>query len=57
MKYNPDNKYWTVLLALPHTQQLRNGTRQRVQLSGAKVTRIALTDIEQGLIGFQIQAD
>ena len=54
MKDNLDNKYRKVLLAAQRAKQLKNGARQRVRLVGAKATRIALTEIEQGLIGYHL---
>lgn len=58
MKHNlGNNKYRKVLLAVQRTKQLHNGARQRVTLEGAKDTRIALTEIERGLIGFHFAPD
>lgn len=54
MQEKIDNKYRKVLLAAQRTKQLKNGARQRVRLAGAKATRIALTEIEQGLISYQL---
>ena len=44
------NKYSKVLLAAQRTKQLQNDARPRVRMVGAKVSRIALIEIEQGLI-------
>ncbi len=49
-----NNKYRKVLLAAQRTKQLQNGARQRVRLTEAKATRIALAEIEQGLISFHL---
>lgn len=55
MKYTVEtNKYRLVLLAAQRAKQLKNGARQRVHLVGAKATRVALTEIQHGLIGFDI---
>ena len=51
------NKYRKVLLAAQRAKQLQNGARQRVQLPGAKTTRIAITEVEQGVIGFHYDTD
>lgn len=58
MKYTLEkNKYRIVLLAAQRAKQLQHGARQRVNLIGAKSTRIALTEIQQGLIGFDFTPD
>ena len=49
-----NNKYRKVLLAAQRTKQLQNGARQRVRLPEAKATRIALAEIELGLISFHL---
>ena len=55
MKYTVENnKYRIVLLASQRAKQLQNGARQRVHLVGAKATRIAITEIQQGLIGYDL---
>jgi DNA-directed RNA polymerase omega subunit len=58
MKTNPEtNKYRIVLLASQRAKQLQNGAQQRVVLTGVKSTRIALTEVQQGLIGFHLDLD
>lgn len=52
-----NNKYRKVLLAAQRTKQLQNGARPRVRAVGARPTRIALAEIEQGLIGSQASAE
>lgn len=55
MKYTVENnKYRIVLLAAQRAKQLQHGARQRVHLAGAKNTRVALTEIQEGLIGFDL---
>lgn len=55
MKYTVEkNKYRIVLLAAQRAKQLQNGAQQRVHLVGTKATRVALTEIQQGLIGFDL---
>ena len=52
MKTGSDNsKYRKVLLVAQRTKQLQNGARPRVRLVGEKPSRIARTEVEQGLIG------
>lgn len=57
MKNNPISNYRKVLLAAQRTKQLQNGARPRVRLVDAKPSRIAIAEINQGLIGFQTQVD
>ena len=45
------------LLAAQRAKQLQNGARQRVNIVGAKATRIAITEVEQGVIGFHFDSD
>lgn len=52
MKEKIENKYRKVLLAAQRTKQLQNGARPRVRVPGTRPTRIAIAEIEQGLIGF-----
>jgi DNA-directed RNA polymerase omega subunit len=52
MKETIENKYRKVLLAAQRTKQLQNGARPRLRAPGTRPTRIALAEIEQGLIGF-----
>lgn len=55
MKYTVEkNKYRIVLLAAQRAKQLQHGARQRVNLVGVKDTRVALTEIKEGLIGFDL---
>lgn len=58
MKYTLEkNKYRIVLLAAQRAKQLQHGAQQRVRLAGAKATRVALAEIQAGLIGFDLIAD
>lgn len=57
MNNNPLSKYRKVLLAVQRTKQLQNGARPRVNLVDAKPSRIAIAEIDLGLIGFQTQLD
>ena len=49
-----DSKYRKILLAVKRSKQLQNGARPRVYLPNAKATRVALTEIDRGLINFEI---
>lgn len=48
-----DSKYRLVLLAAKRSKQLQKGARPRLQSSAKKTTRIALEEIQHGLIYYQ----
>jgi DNA-directed RNA polymerase omega subunit len=48
-----DSKYRLVLLAAKRSKQLQRGARPRLQSSAKKTTRIALEEIQHGLIYYQ----
>ena len=50
---NVDSKYRKILIAAKRSKQLQNGARPRVHLPNAKATRVALTEIDRGLINFE----
>lgn len=55
MKYTVEkNKYRIVLLAVQRAKQLNNGAEQRVKVKDAKMTRVALAEIKEGLIGYDL---
>jgi DNA-directed RNA polymerase omega subunit len=47
-----NNKFLKVLIATQRAKQIRKGARPLVQSSSTRATRIALEEVEQGLIGF-----
>jgi DNA-directed RNA polymerase subunit omega len=49
-----DSKYRKILIAAKRSKQIQNGARPRVSLPNAKPTRIALAEIERGLIQYEI---
>ena len=49
-----DSKYRKILIAAKRSKQIQNGARPRVHLPNAKATRVALTEIDRGLINFEI---
>lgn len=49
-----DSKYRKILIAAKRSNQIQNGARPRVHLPNAKATRVALTEIDRGLINFEI---
>ncbi len=48
-----DSKYRLVLLAAKRSKQLQKGAKPRVQSTAKKFTRIALEEVERGLIQYQ----
>lgn len=49
-----DSKYRKILIAAKRSKQLARGARPRVVLPNAKMTRIALEEVDQGKIEFEI---
>jgi DNA-directed RNA polymerase subunit omega len=49
-----DSKYRKILIAAKRSKQLQRGAKPRVNLPNAKPTRIALEEVEQGLIDFEV---
>jgi DNA-directed RNA polymerase omega subunit len=49
-----DSKYRKILIAAKRSKQLARGARPRVVLPNAKMTRVALEEVEQGKIEFEI---
>jgi DNA-directed RNA polymerase omega subunit len=47
------NNFLKVIIAAQRAKQIRKGARALVQSSSKKATRIALEEVEQGLIGFE----
>jgi DNA-directed RNA polymerase omega subunit len=47
------NNFLKVIIATKRAKQLRKGARALVQSSSTRATRIALEEVEQGLIGFE----
>ena len=52
-----DSKYRKILIAAKRSKQIQNGAKPRVYLPNAKSTRIALAEIDQGLINFEVITD
>lgn len=50
-----DSKYRKILIAAKRSKQIQKGARPRVTLN-AKPTRVALEEIDRGLVGFEITA-
>jgi DNA-directed RNA polymerase omega subunit len=47
------NKFLKVVIATKRAKQLLKGARALVQRSSTRATRIALEEVDQGLIGFE----
>jgi DNA-directed RNA polymerase omega subunit len=51
-----DSKYRLVLLAARRSKQLQKGARPRLHSGARKPTRVALEEVERGLVPYQITA-
>lgn len=49
-----DSKYRKILIAAKRSKQIQKGARPRVQLVNAKPTRVALEEVNKGLVDFEI---
>ncbi len=49
-----DSKYRKILIAAKRSKQIQKGARPRVQMPNAKPTRIALEEVNRGLVQFEI---
>lgn len=49
-----DSKYRLVLLAAKRSKQLQKGARPRLQSVAKKATRIALEEVQQGLVQYHL---
>jgi len=48
-----DNRFLKVLIAAQRAKQLHKGARPLIQESNTRATRIALEEVERGLINFE----
>ena len=48
-----ENKYLKVLVVTQRAKQIRNNARPLVELPNARATRVALEEVDQGLIAFE----
>jgi DNA-directed RNA polymerase omega subunit len=48
-----ESKYCKVLVAAQRAKQLHHGASPRVRMPGVKQTRVALEEVERGLIYFE----
>ncbi len=49
-----DSKYRKILIAAKRSKQIQKGALPRVNMGNHKATRIALEEVERGLINFEI---
>ena len=49
-----DSKYRKILIAAKRSKQIQKGAQPRVGLANSKATRVALEEVERGLINFEI---
>lgn len=49
-----DSKYRKILIAAKRSKQLQKGARPRVQVPNTKATRIAIEEVNRGLVDFEI---
>jgi DNA-directed RNA polymerase subunit K/omega len=47
------NNFLKMMIAAQRAKQIRKGARAFIQSSSTRATRIALEEVEQGLIGFE----
>jgi DNA-directed RNA polymerase omega subunit len=50
------SKYRKILIAAARSKQIQRGARPRVTLPNAKPTRVALAEVERGLVTFDVAA-
>ncbi len=49
-----DSKYRKILIAAKRSKQLQRGAKPRLTVPNAKPTRVALEEVEHGLIDFEV---
>ena len=49
-----DSKYRKILIAAKRSKQLQRGARPRVNSTSVKTTKIAIEEVEQGMVEFEI---
>jgi DNA-directed RNA polymerase omega subunit len=52
-KLSIDSKYRKILIAAKRSKQIQKGARPRINIT-AKPTRIALEEVERGLVNFEV---
>lgn len=54
LKLSIDSKYRKILIAAKRSKQIQRGALPRVTTNNAKPTRIALEEVERGLVNFEV---
>lgn len=49
-----DSKYRKILIAARRAKQIMKGARPRVDILNAKATRVAIAEVERGLVDFEV---
>lgn len=49
-----DSKFRKILIAAKRSKQIQKGAQPRVHLANSKAIRVALEEVERGLINFEI---
>ena len=49
-----DSKYRKILIAAKRSKQIQKGARPRVQMPNSKPTRVAVEEINRGLVDFEV---
>jgi DNA-directed RNA polymerase omega subunit len=49
-----DSKYRKILIAARRAKQIMKGARPRVDLPNAKATRVAIAELDRGMVDFEI---
>ncbi len=49
-----DSKYRKILIAAKRSKQIQKGAQPRVHMANSKPTRVALEEVERGLVNFEI---
>jgi len=49
-----DSKYRKILIAAKRSKQIQRGARPRVQMPNNKSTRVAIEEINRGLVDFEV---
>lgn len=49
-----DSKYRMILIAAKRSKQIQKGALPRIRITSVKPTRIALEEVSQGLVNFEL---
>lgn len=52
-----ESKYRKILIAAKRSKQIQRGAKPRVVIPGAKPTRLAMEEVDNGLINYEITQD